>query len=92
MAQPEQEINKQIQVKEPEEGEDLNKYFQIPTSLAKSKTTMPSNIGINDIQKLMQRNQGNVASVTPLEGNDDINKYFTQISTTQQNQNLSDKE
>ena len=92
MAQPEQEINNQIQVKEPEEGEDLNKYFQIPTSLAKSKTTMPSNIGINDIQKLMQRNQGNVASVTPLEGNDDINKYFTQISTTQQNQNLSDKE
>ena len=56
MAQPEQEINNQIQVKEPEEGEDLNKYFQIPTSLAKSKTTMPSNIGINDIQKLMQRN------------------------------------
>ena len=92
IAQPEQEINNQIQVKEPEEGEDLNKYFQIPTSLAKSKTTMPSNIGINDIQKLMQRNQGNVASVTPLEGNDDINKYFTQISTTQQNQNLSDKE
>ena len=92
MAQPEQEINNQIQVKEPEEGEDLNKYFQIPTSLAKSKTTMPSNIGINDIQKLMQQNQGNVASVTPLEGNDDINKYFTQISTTQQNQNLSDKE
>ena len=92
MAQPEQEINNQIQVKEPEEGEDLNKYFQIPTSLAKSKTTMPSNIGINDVQKLMQRNQGNVASVTPLEGNDDINKYFTQISTTQQNQNLSDKE
>ena len=92
MAQPEQEINNQIQVKEPEEGEDLNKYFQIPTSLAKSKTTMPSNIGINDIQKLMQRNQGNVASVTPLEGNDDINKYFTQISTTQQNQNLSYKE
>ena len=92
MAQPEQEINNQIQVKEPEEGEDLNKYFQIPTSLSKSKTTMPSNIGINDIQKLMQRNQGNVASVTPLEGNDDINKYFTQISTTQQNQNLSDKE
>ena len=92
MIQPEQEINNQIQVKEPEEGEDLNKYFQIPTSLAKSKTTMPSNIGINDIQKLMQQNQGNVASVTPLEGNDDINKYFTQISTTQQNQNLSDKE
>ena len=92
MAQPEQEINNQIQVKEPEESEDLNKYFQIPTSLAKSKTTMPSNIGINDIQKLMQQNQGNVASVTPLEGNDDINKYFTQISTTQQNQNLSDKE
>ncbi|MBR4260753.1 MAG: hypothetical protein IKQ33_02215 [Clostridia bacterium] len=89
MIQPEQGINNQIQVKEPEEGEDLNKYFQIPTSLAKSKTTMPSNIGI---QKLIQQNQGNVASVIPLEGNDDINKYFTQISTTQQNQNLTDKE
>ena len=92
MIQPEQGINNQIQVKEPEEGEDLNKYFQIPTSLAKSKTTMPSNIGINGIQKLIQQNQGNVASVIPLEGNDDINKYFTQISTTQQNQNLTDKE
>ena len=92
MIQPEQGINNQIQVKEPEEGEDLNKYFQIPTSLAKSKTTMPSNIGINGIQKLIQQNQGNVASVIPIEGNDDINKYFTQISTTQQNQNLTDKE
>ena len=92
MIQPEQGINNQIQVKEPEEGEDLNKYFQIPTSLAKSKTTMPSNIGINGIQKLIQQNQGNVASVIPIEGNDDINKYFTQIPTTQQNQNLTDKE
>ena len=95
--QPGQQINNQIQVKEPEEGEDLNKYFQIPASLAKSKTTIPSNIGMNDIQKLLQQNQGNknagnVASVTPLEGNEDINKYFTQISPKQQNQNLSDKE
>ena len=94
---PEQQINNQIQVKEPEEGEDLNKYFQIPTSLAKSKTTIPSNIGMNDIQRLLQQNQGNknagnVASVTPLEGNEDINQYFTQISPKQQNQNLSDKE
>ena len=92
MIQPEQEINNKIQVKEPEEGEDLNKYFQIPTSLSKSKTTLPSNIGTNDVQKLIQQNQVNVASVTPLEGNDDINQYFTQISTSQQNQNLSDKE
>ena len=95
--QPGQQINNQIQVKEPEEGEDLNKYFQIPASLAKSKTTIPSNIGMNDIQKLLQQNQGNknagnVASVTPLEGNEDINQYFTQISPKQQNQNLSDKE
>ena len=95
--QPGQQINNQIQVKEPEEGEDLNKYFQIPASLAKSKTTIPSNIGMNDIQKLLQQNQGNknagnVAAVTPLEGNEDINQYFTQISPKQQNQNLSDKE
>ena len=71
MIQPEQEINNKIQVKEPEEGEDLNKYFQIPTSLSKSKTTLPSNIGTNDVQKLIQQNQVNVASVTPLEGNED---------------------
>ena len=103
--QPVQQINSQIQVKEPEEGEDLNKYFQIPTSLAKSKTTIPSNIDLNNIQKLIGQNQiktqtqtqiqqqnvGNVASVTPLEGNDDINQYFNQ-APYEQTKELSDQE
>ena len=97
--QEQKQINNQIQVKEPEEGEDLNKYFQIPTSLAKSKTTIPNNINLNAKQNLIGQNQiqkkntGNVASVTPLEGNDDINQYFTQLSPQmQQNENLSDQE
>jgi hypothetical protein len=97
--QEQKQINNQIQVKEPEEGEDLNKYFQIPTSLAKSKTTIPNNINLNAKQNLIGQNQiqkkntGNVASVTPLEGNDDINQYFTQLSSQmQQNENLSDQE
>ena len=105
--QPVQQINSQIQVKEPEEGEDLNKYFQIPTTLAKSKTTIPANIDLNDIQKLMGQNQiksqsqtqtqiqqqgGNVASVTPLEGNDDINQYFKQAITYEQPKELTDQE
>ena len=97
--QEQKQINNQIQVKEPEEGEDLNKYFQIPTSLAKSKTTIPNNINLNAMQNLIGQNQiqkkntGNVASVTPLEGNDDINQYFTQLSPKmQQNENLSDQE
>ena len=103
--QPVQQINSQIQVKEPEEGEDLNKYFQIPTSLAKSKTTIPSNIDLNNIQKLIGQNQiktqtqtqiqqqnvGNVASVTPLEGNDDINQYFNQ-APYEQTKEPSDQE
>jgi hypothetical protein len=103
--QPVQQINSQIQVKEPEEGEDLNKYFQIPTSLAKSKTTIPSNIDLNNIQKLIGQNQiktqtqtqiqqqnvGNVASVTPLEGNDDINQYFNQ-APYEQTKERSDQE
>ena len=97
--QEQKQINNQIQVKEPEEGEDLNKYFQIPTSLAKSKTTIPNNINLNAMKNLIGQNQiqkkntGNVASVTPLEGNDDINQYFTQLSPQmQQNENLSDQE
>ena len=97
--QEQKQINNQIQVKEPEEGEDLNKYFQIPTSLAKSKTTIPNNINLNAMQNLIGQNQiqkkntGNVASVTPLEGNDDINQYFTQLSPQmQQKENLSDQE
>ena len=97
--QEQKQINNQIQVKEPEEGEDLNKYFQIPTSLAKSKTTIPNNINLNAMQNLIGQNQiqkkntGNVASVTPLEGNDDINQYFPQLSPQmQQNENLSDQE
>ena len=92
----------QIQVKEVEEGEDLNKYFQIPTNLAKAKTTIPSNIQINDMQKFIQQNQsqkgdGNVASVTPIAENDDINNvnnYFNQLSSVPQTQtdNMTDEE
>ena len=67
-----------IQVKEAEEEEDLNKYFQIPTSLSKTKVTMPSNQVEQKMPEQNIKEEGNVASVTPITGNDDINKYFVQ--------------
>ena len=67
-----------IQVKEAEEEEDLNKYFQIPTSLSKAKVTMPSNQVEQKMPEQNIKEEGNVASVTPITGNDDINKYFVQ--------------
>ena len=67
-----------IQVKEAEEEEDLNKYFQIPTSLSKTKVTMPSNQVDQKMPEQNIKEEGNVASVTPITGNDDINKYFVQ--------------
>ena len=88
-----------IQVKEADADDDINKYFQLPTNLAKSKTTMQANtIQINDIQKLIEQNQkqeGNIASVTPIEENDDLNQYFINqppVSPVEQTNDLDDKE
>ena len=88
-----------IQVKEADADDDINMYFQLPTNLAKSKTTMQANtIQINDIQKLIEQNQkqeGNIASVTPIEENDDLNQYFINqppVSPVEQTNDLDDKE
>ena len=93
------QINSQIQVKEAEEGEDLNKYFQIPTNLSKAKTTNPANVQMNEIQKQniigqnqSQKEEGNVASVLPITDNDDINKYFKQLTQVPPSNNLTDEE
>ena len=93
------QINSQIQVKEAEEGEDLNKYFQIPTNLSKAKTTNPANVQMNEIQmqniigqNQSQKEEGNVASVLPITDNDDINKYFKQLTQVPPSNNLTDEE
>ena len=91
------QMTSQIQVKEAEEGEDLNKYFQIPTNLSKAKTTNPTNIQMNEIQNIPGQNQsqkeeGNVATVLPITGNDDINKYFKNLTQVSPTNNLTDEE
>ena len=81
------QVNSQIQVKEAEADEDLNKYFQIPTNLQKAKPNVPNN-------ELKKNEEVNVASVKPIEGNDDINKYFNQIIPEQNTNtnNMTDQE
>ena len=91
------QMTSQIQVKEAEEGEDLNKYFQIPTNLSKAKTTNPTNIQMNEIQNIpgqnqSQKDEGNVATVLPITGNDDINKYFKNLTQVSPTNNLTDEE
>ena len=91
------QMTSQIQVKEAEEGEDLNKYFQIPTNLSKAKTTNPTNIQMNEIQNIpgqnqSQKDEGNVATVLPISGNDDINKYFKNLTQVSPTNNLTDEE
>ena len=74
----------------------MNKYFQIPSNisnpLAKTKTSEPGNINMEDIEKLIQQNQnqqqvnlGNIASVAPTKENDDLNKYFKSMTLANQN-------
>ena len=83
------QVNSQIQVKEAEADEDLNKYFQIPTNLQKAKPNVPNN-------EVKKNEEVNVASVKPIEGNDDINKYFNQIipeqNTNTNTNNMTDQE
>ena len=81
------QVNSQIQVKEAEADEDLNKYFQIPTNLQKAKPNVPNN-------EVKKNEEVNVASVKPIEGNDDINKYFNQIIPEQNTNtnNMTDQE
>ena len=86
----------QIQPQQQQEKEDLNKYFQIPSNisnpLAKTKTSEPGNINMDDKEKLIQQNQnqqqvnlGNIASVAPTKENDDLNKYFKSMTLANQN-------
>ena len=74
----------------------MNKYFQIPSNisnpLAKTKTSEPGNINMDDKEKLIQQNQnqqqvnlGNIASVAPTKENDDLNKYFKSMTLANQN-------
>ena len=88
--------------------EDLNKYFQIPPGqytninvLNKSKTSNPTEFNMDEIQKLLQQNQPqiqaqqqkeNLASVTPMEQNEDINKYFQNIQSGENNNENANKE
>ena len=86
-------------VKQPQnQEEDLNKYFQLPVGqytniLTKSKTSVPNEINMNEIGKLLQQQQQpnenvNVASVTPIEENEDLNKYFQNLGPMNINNNL----
>ena len=88
--------------------EDLNKYFQMPPGqytninvLNKSKTSNPTEFNMDEIQKLLQQNQPqiqaqqqkeNLASVTPMEQNEDINKYFQNIQSGENNNENANKE
>ena len=93
-----QNISSQIPLKQAEtQEEDLNKYFQIPQGqftninvLTKSKTSIPNEINMDEIQKLLEQNQAqiqsqqpkeNIAAVTPVEQNEDLNKYFKNIES-----------
>ena len=85
------QVSSQIPIKEKEgEEEDLNKYFQMPPGqytniLTKSKTSIPNNLDMNEIQKLIDQHQTqqptqNVTSVPPItDNNNDINQYFQNI-------------
>ena len=86
------QVTSQIQVKEAEADEDLNKYFQIPTNLQKANQPQ---VQVNKPQANEEKKneEGNIASVTPMTGNDDINKYFNQIIPEQNtSNNMTDQE
>ena len=91
-------ITSNIQVQEAEEGEDLNKYFQIPTNLSKTKISNPVNVDLNRMQNIQEQNQSqkeddaNVASVTPIIDTEDINKYFKQISPVAKTEEMTDEQ
>ena len=91
-------ITSNIQVQEAEEGEDLNKYFQIPTNLSKTKISNPVNVDLNQMQNIQEQNQSqkeddaNVASVTPITDTEDINKYFKQISPVAKTEEMTDEQ
>ena len=86
----------QIKVEENNENEDLNKYFQIPSHspnvLIKSKTSVPENINMDEIQKLIQQHQNqaqninttNIKSVSPISKNADNNNYSKQMTLANQ--------
>ena len=101
-----QNISSQIPLKQAEtQEEDLNKYFQIPQGqfsninvLTKSKTSIPNEINMEEIQKLLEQNQAqiqsqqpkeNIAAVTPVEQNEDLNKYFKNIESEEKQMNYN---
>ena len=75
-------------IQENPKEEDLNKYFQnpppLPTPLTKAQTTPAVNINMNEIEKLLQQQSGNIVQSTPLSGNEDLNKYFEQFNVSPQ--------
>ena len=86
----------QIKVEENNVKEDLNKFFQTPSHsanvLVKSKTSVPENINMDEIQKLIQQHQNqpqninvNIKSSSPVTENEDINNYFKSMTLANQN-------
>ena len=85
----------QIKVEENNVNEDLNKYFQIPSHsanvLVKSKTSVPENINMDEIQKLIQQQQNqpqninvNIKSDLPTIENENLNNYFKSMTMANQ--------
>ena len=84
-------------------GVDLNSLTSLQQgneNLPNSVTVQPQQGGGLDINKLLQQNEAtnskhineNIATVTPLVGNDDINKYFQQKNLTQSEPSISQKQ
>ena len=77
--QQQQDPQAQIQVKEADQGEDINKYFQISTEQF-SKFSQNQNANAN-----IDKENQNIASVIPVtESDDDINKYFKPVTPVKQ--------
>ena len=68
-----------------EEEENINKYFQIPPGQYTNIDDYDNMMQQNQIQAQSQKQEIKVASVTPIEENDDINKYFNQATSVNQN-------
>ena len=68
-----------------EEEENINKYFQIPPGQYTNIDDYDNMTQQNQIQAQSQKQEIKVASVTPIEENDDINKYFNQATSVNQN-------
>jgi hypothetical protein len=78
-----------------EEEENINKYFQIPPGQYTNIDDYDNMMQQNQIQAQSQKQEIKVASVTPIEENDDLNQYFINqppVSPVEQTNDLDDKE